>query len=105
LLNVGHFVPWHLNQVRNCQKLKGWHSLPLVWLKSFFLPRLNSWVSGAFLCANHFPRWHLNPGPDHQTSTDRRILTDIRDSGTLIVSRSGTPMSKPCLRAIVSVRF
>jgi hypothetical protein len=31
-------------------------------LKSFFLHGLNSWVDGAFLNANRFPRFHSNPG-------------------------------------------
>jgi hypothetical protein len=37
--------------------------------------------------------------------TERRTLADVRDSGTVIVSRSGTPMRKPGLRQRVSVRF
>jgi hypothetical protein len=36
--------------------------MELVWLRSFFLDGLKSWVGGAFMNANHFPLLYLNQG-------------------------------------------
>jgi hypothetical protein len=61
VLGVGYFVycqslsSLYLNSGRNCQKLDEGHSITPIWLKSFFLHRLKSWMRTASLGADHFP--------------------------------------------------
>jgi hypothetical protein len=60
-----------LNPVQDCHELTIGHSIELVWLKSLFLHRLNSWVWSAFQIATHFPRLHLNPGQNFTEMKER----------------------------------
>jgi hypothetical protein len=59
-LFADHFPRLHLNPVRDCHELTSGHSVEVVWLKSFFLHQLKSWVRSAFHIADHLFRLQLN---------------------------------------------